>query len=207
MTITETMNRETRREAIRKHYQNETTGESTTGAALALSWHRRGDLLTVTTARGAEVLRAVTITGAPLKTERPEDENRAHCRRIALELDSFVNGEVYRCPDCGEILELPDDVGDKYRCPRCETVNEVDDLEQLGIYDFLEDVYDIEYRIGSDRELRSVQIMVACGGPNIYLNTASKNVELYWGGERAWYPMSYDAAAALDEWAEELYRC
>jgi hypothetical protein len=75
------------------------------------------------------------------------------------------------------------------------------------LYDWAEDILDIEYRCGSDKELRSVQIMVTCGGPNIYVDTASKSVELYWWGDRASYPISYDAAAELDAWAEEYWRC
>ena len=84
-------------------------------------------------------------------------------------------------------------------------MNDVYDLEQLGIWDFLTDVYDVEYRCGSDREFRSVRVMVACGGPNIYLDSASKDVELYWWNERARYPMSEEAAAALETWGEEYW--
>lgn len=139
----------------------------------------------------------------PVRTA--EDENRSHCKHIAQELDAYANGEVYTCPDCGEILHLPDDVGDRYRCPHCEAVNDVNNLEQLGIWDFLSDVFDVEYRCGSNREYRSVRVMVACGGPNIYLDSASKDVELYWWNERSRYPMSYEAAEALDQWAEDYW--
>lgn len=195
-------------EPVRKHYLNDTTGESTTSAAQAMGWHRRGDLLTVTTSRGGEVLRSVTIAGAPTAPARPaEDENRAHCRRIAQELDAYVHGEVCTCPECGEEIRLPEDVGDRYRCPHCGTVHDLEDLEQLGIWDFLADVYDIEYRCSSEREWRSVQVMIACGGPNIYLDSASKDVELYWWSERARYPMSYEAVEALESWAEEMWSC
>lgn len=171
-------------------------------AAEAMAAHRQGKNVVVWYHDG----HTLTITGAAQKPARTaEDENRATCRRIAQEIDAYADGGVYRCPDCGEILHLPDDVGDRYRCPHCETVNDVDDLEQLGIWDFLSDVFDVEYRCGSDREYRSVRVMVACGGPNIYLDSASKDVELYWWSERARYPMSYEAAEALDQWAEDYW--
>jgi hypothetical protein len=136
-----------------------------------------------------------------------EYENREHCRRIAESVEAYANGNIYRCPECDEIIELPDDVGDKYRCPDCETVHDIDDLEQLGLWDYFDDALDIEYRIGSDRRLRSVQIMVACGGPNIYIDTASRQVELYWWGDRASYPIDRDVCGEIDTWAEELYQC
>jgi predicted RNA-binding Zn-ribbon protein involved in translation (DUF1610 family) len=188
-----------------KQYARADGTEATRSASEALGWHRAGHDIIV----AAPGKTAVYIHGVTHKTASAyrEDDNRARCKHIAHELEAYVNGEVYRCPECGEILRLPENVGDKYRCPHCCEVNEVDDLEQLGVYDFLEDVYDIEYRCDGRRNYRSVQIMVACGGPNIYLDTASGDVELYWWSDRARYPMSRDAVAALDEWAEEYWNC
>ena len=139
--------------------------------------------------------------------EKSARENRDHCRRIAKELEQYAAGNVYKCPDCGEYITLRDDFdGDKYKCPDCGTVHEIEYLEQQTMWDYLEDYLDIEYRISSDREtVRSVQICVAWGGPSIYLDTETKNVELYWWGDRASYPMSYDVCDALDEWAQELW--
>lgn len=177
-------------------------------AAQAMQAHRNG--LTVSVGIYTDCTRfikKVDIPGAKQPERNADDDNWTHCKHIAHELEAYVNGEVYRCPECGEILRLPENVGDKYRCPHCCEVNEVNDLEQLGVYDFLEDVYDIEYRCDGRRNYRSVQIMVACGGPNIYLDTASGDVELYWWSDRARYPMSRDAVAALDEWAEEYWNC
>lgn len=179
--------------------------EETTSAIQAMTWRRDGRRVTVWGHHPNGEQYHVTIPGTP--QPEPHDENRDHCKRIAEELEAHTNGTVYRCPDCGEILELPDDVGDKYKCPHCGTVSEVDELEQLSVWDYLEDALDIEYRIGSDKQYRSVCIMVACGGPNIYIDTASKSVELYWWGDRASYPISTDATDAVDEWAEELYQC
>ena len=146
---------------------------------------------------------------ANMTQEETNLENRNHCKRIAEELEEYVNGEFYRCPECGErcnVEESENENGDTvYKCS-CGCVTEYEP-EQLGLYDWAEDILDIEYRCGSDKELRSVQIMVTCGGPNIYVDTATKSVELYWWGDRASYPISYDAAAELDAWAEEYWRC
>lgn len=135
-----------------------------------------------------------------------QHENDRHCQRIAEELENYCAGTVYRCPECNEIFTAPEDC-EVYRCPDCGHVANIDEYEQQSIYDFLEDCLDIEYRMSSRHELRSVQIMVAFGGPNIYIDTGSNKVELYWWGDRASYPISSDAAEELDAWAEELFNC
>ncbi len=187
------------------------TGENFVSATEAMKAHKNGASVSVGIyTDNMQFVKKVNIPGAARPERDAEKENRAHCEHIALELDAYVNGEVKRCPDCGEIHRRGwDDVGDVFKCPNCGEVADVDVWECLGVWDFLEDVYDIEYRVsGRARDaLRSVCIMVACGGPNIYLDTETKNVELYWWSERAWYPMSGEAVAALDAWAEEMWCC
>lgn len=145
---------------------------------------------------------------AQQKTDR---ENWEHCKSIALKLDRIAEGSAYKCPHCGEIIFWSDDqyYDDEatYTCPECgETFDECD-LEPVSLYDYFSDVYDIEYRIGSDRQFRSVRLMVACGGPNIYIDTASGNVELYWWTDRASYALSSDTIDAINAEFEEIYAC
>lgn len=181
--------------------------EVTTSASTAMKWHRMGRRVTVWGYLPDGSQYHVTIPGAKQPERNADDENRAHCKHIANELESYAEGHVYRCPECGEEIRMPDSVGDKYRCPHCHNVADVEDYEQLSVYDFLSDVYDIEYRIGGDGEYRSVKIMVACGGPNIYIDTAEAAVKLYWWSDRAEYLISYAARDAVNEWAEELWGC
>lgn len=192
---------------FRKSYINSRTSECTESAREAMIWHRNGDDVQVNTywnMPGKTGLHNVVhVHGAHVAKI---DENRERCRRIAENVEACASGNVYRCPDCGEIIELPDGVGDKYRCPDCETVHDVDDLEPLSLYDYFEDCLDIKYLIGSDREtVDAVKIMVTCGGPNIYIDTESHNVELYWWGDRASYPIDYDTCNEIDNWAQELF--
>lgn len=180
--------------------------EATHSATKALSWHRAGHDVIV--ARHGD--RSVYVHGAPQEAPREEDENRDHCRRIAEEIDAYAAGEYKRCPGCGEIHRRNwDTIADVFRCPECGSVGSVDDWETLSLWEYFNDAFDIEYRVaGRARDaLRSVRVMVACGGPNIYVDTASRAVELYWWGERASYPVSYDAAEIIDEWATELWCC
>ena len=192
-----------------KIYLNHTTTERGASATEAMSWHRAGDVVQVLTYdENGKELSDVMIKGGVKPFER--DENTAHCKHIAEELDNYVNSNVRKCPDCGaEICRDWDDVGDLFKCPECGAVGDPDWWDVLSVWDFLSDVYNVEFRTNGKHtdDLRSVQIMVACGGPNIYLDTASRDVELYWWCDRARWPMSYDAVEALNDWAAEYWGC
>ena len=196
---------------MRKHYINCRTGEDTPSATQAMVWHRAGDLVQVNTfynePKKTGLASVVHVTGAARKERNAEEENRDHCKRIALEVEAYADGRVFRCRECGEDHHLPEDVGDKYRCPTCGTVQELDSMEHLGLYDYMTDILDITYHVSSRKEYQSCEILVAWGGPNIYINTETAEVNLYWWSDRASYPLSYEARDAIDEWAEEMYLC
>jgi predicted RNA-binding Zn-ribbon protein involved in translation (DUF1610 family) len=140
------------------------------------------------------------------------NENREHCKAIAERLEAVAEGTVYRCPECGEWItfdnEQYDDENASYTCQECGATFDECDLEAVSFYDYFEGgVYDVEFRVGSDREYRSVKIMVACGGPNIFIDTAAGAVMLYWWTDRAEYPLDPDTIAAVNEWAEEWFNC
>ena len=145
------------------------------------------------------------------------NENREHCKRIAEALELYADGNGYKCPHCGEVHEMTlyeaneheNEAGDIcYTCPCCGWDIIENQLEAASIYDYFEsDIYDIEYRIGGDREYRSVRIMVACGGPNIYIDTQKKAVLLYWWNESAEYPLLSDTCEVIDEYFEDLFNC
>lgn len=143
--------------------------------------------------------------GRYLGKKYSQHENNNHCKKIAEDLADYASGRVYTCPECGETITAPEDA-EKYRC-KCGFVGDLDEYEQQSMYDYFEDCLDIEYRCSSDKEYRSVQIMVACGGPNIYVDTASRKVELYWWMDCADYPLSYDTVEAVDDWATDYWGC
>lgn len=153
---------------------------------------------------------------AETRQEKTDRENREHCQRIAEDVEAYAAGNYYKCPDCCgvhhwdavEESEHEDEAGwAVYTCPDCGAEIAEDDWEQQSLYDYFSDCYDIEYRCDSKREYRSVCIMVACGGPNIYIDTSSKAVELYWWTDRARYYLSSDAVDAVDDWAREYWDC
>lgn len=80
-----------------------------------------------------------------------------------------------------------------------------EDDEQATVYDVLEDVYSVKFIVDGEREYEDVRLMVACGGPTIWLNTETMNIELYWGGDEMCLPMDYDAVSEIRAYGESLY--
>lgn len=138
-----------------------------------------------------------------IETDR---ENREICKRIALELDAVAAGEMYRCPECGQLVRLEFDEDGRAKCPDCGAEVRDEDAEQACMYDCFGDVFDVEYRISASGELRSVRYMIACGGPNIYVDTGAGSVNLYWWTDHASYDLSREAIEAIEEMAEDIYK-
>lgn len=143
-------------------------------------------------------------------TQKETDrENFETCKRIAQELEAFAEGRYIKCPECGEWIEAPEDDDEKITCPECGETIDADEAECSSIYDYFDntELYDIEYTCGSKKEYRGVRLMVACGGPNIYIDTMEKAVKLYWWTDRAEYALLSDTVEAIDQYFEELFEC
>ena len=134
-------------------------------------------------------------------------ENFEHCRSIADELTEVAEGVLYKCPHCGEWYSIEDaaETEDGHICPNCSEEIEDSEAEQVTFFDYFEDVFDIEYTIDSNGDYRAVRLMVACGGPNIYIDTATASVELYWWTDRASAYFDRSAADEIDAVFQELY--
>lgn len=198
---------------MRKTYINSRTGETTASATQAMKWHRAGDHVQVNTfynePRKTGLANVVHVPGAILKKKTRLDENTAHCKAIANDIDDYVSGNIRTCPHCGETIQRNEWDMFWFQCPECGVDSDPDTWDQKSVWDYLSDVYNVEFRVsGKNADYpNSVQIMIACGGPNIYLDTATKDVELYWWTEKARWPLSYAAVEALDEWAAKYWGC
>lgn len=70
-------------------------------------------------------------------------------------------------------------------------------------YDWLEGALDIEYIVGSDREYRGARVLVAFGGPNIWVDTRRGVVEGHWWLDDA--TAAYNDALGLDDALAEYW--
>jgi hypothetical protein len=79
------------------------------------------------------------------------------------------------------------------------------DGEPLSAFDYLQDALDIEYIVNSKKEYLGARVLVAFGGPNIWVNTRTKTIEGYWWADKA--TASFEDGIGLDDALEELYNC
>lgn len=78
--------------------------------------------------------------------------------------------------------------------------------EEGNAYDYLKDALDIEYVVNSKGEYLGARVLVAFGGPNIWINTRTKTVEGYWWTTQA-SAGYWEDALGLDDALEELWNC
>lgn len=191
-----------------KRYINHRTDERTTSASLAKHWLEAGDRVQVDTLNPSGSLHnSVVIDGKKTETEKEKTdrENWDHCRTISDEIDGYVNGNYRICPDCGETVYISDSVGDKFKCYRCGGINNPYYFENLSLFDYFENMLDIEFIINSRREFSATRICIAYGGPSIYIDTDERAVCLYWWSDSAKYYLRSDTVNAVNDWAEDYY--
>ena len=65
------------------------------------------------------------------------------------------------------------------------------------------DVYDVEWITHQDHSYKAARLLVAGGGPNIWVNTQTEMVEGYWGADEiSWH---FQDNIGLDDYLEELH--
>ena len=104
--------------------------------------------------------------------------------------------ESYVCECCGHTFE-----SDLDECPECHS----DDIHEFTAYDYLSDIIDVEYVLNSSRECIGARILVAAGGPNIWINTRTNQVEGYWWGDTC--IKTFDDSLGINNAVIDLFNC
>lgn len=108
---------------------------------------------------------------------RTDNENREYLLRVREEIENHYNG----------------------------TTDE--DGEEVGLYDYLNNVLDFSLTIDSRMHYQSCKVWIALGGPNVWLDTAERALKLAWGGEREEIYLDGDICDEIDSYFEEIYNC
>ena len=74
-----------------------------------------------------------------------------------------------------------------------------------GASEWMEGVYDIRYIVDREKRYFSAELLVAGGGPTIWVNLNTMEVEGYWGSDRVTEPFIDNLD--LDGYCEEMYGC
>ena len=108
------------------------------------------------------------------KSETCEEQLRRMCKDIAEEITEGKTQEYIREPEI-----------------------------ELTAEKFMDHVYDIRYIVDREKRYMGAELMVAGGGPNIWVNLDTKYVEGYWGGDKVEQPFTDNIG--LDDYCEEMY--
>lgn len=90
-------------------------------------------------------------------------------------------------------------------CKNNNWIKECEDIEEPSAYEYLNDMLDIQYIVNSESEYLGARILIAFGGPNIWINTLNNTVEGYWWGDT--FITHFDDELGVDEVAREMWEC
>ena len=68
-------------------------------------------------------------------------------------------------------------------------------------YEYMKDVYDIEWITQNDHTYKAARLLVAGGGPNIWVNLQTNTVDGYWASDK--FSWGFQDAIGLDEYLQE----
>jgi len=75
---------------------------------------------------------------------------------------------------------------------------------ELPVFDWMCDALDIRWIVDNDLNYLGAEVLVAFGGPNVWVKTIGQKVEGFWWGDYAKAEYANDPMG-LDEYLRELY--
>ena len=150
------------------------------------------------------------------------NENYERCKAIAENLEQVASGDYFMydgglypidTEDFSEVKgctiqqeNIFGDIHTFYVMPDGTMLFE-GDIEIATVGDYFNDFYDVDYVISNDKKYKACRVLVAFGGPNIYIDTWACQVQLEWWGEHAEAHIPENLCRAIDEFFEMLYNC
>ena len=75
--------------------------------------------------------------------------------------------------------------------------------DHITASDWMEGTYDIRYYVDQGKRYLGAEILVAGGGPTVWVNIYTQQVEGYWGGDKVLAPFIDNLD--LDGYCQEMY--
>ena len=85
----------------------------------------------------------------------------------------------------------------------CKNIAEDITAGREDVHRWMEGVYDIEWITFNDNSYKAARLLVAGGGPNIWVNLQTGTVDGYWWGDTC--KVSFEDNLGLDEYLEDLH--
>ena len=86
---------------------------------------------------------------------------------------------------------------------QCKHIAETISTPLEDVHEWMNDVYDIEWITFNDHKYKAARLMVAGGGPNIWVNLQTGTVDGYWWGDTCKH--RFEDNLGLDEYLEDLH--
>jgi len=84
-----------------------------------------------------------------------------------------------------------------------DSISDPDKEHEETAGDWMENVYDIEWITFNDHIYKAARLLVAGGGPNIWVNLQTNTVDGYWGCDKVTW--GFVDNIGLDDYLEELH--
>lgn len=72
-------------------------------------------------------------------------------------------------------------------------------------FDYMADVLDIHYMVNADRTYHSARLLIGFGGPNVWIDTRTRQLEVYWGSSSESRELPGEFIDEVDNAAAELW--
>ena len=118
-------------------------------------------------------------------------------------LAPLIKGEKKQETCEEQLRRMCKNIADGISSPEMITNEETGEKREQSAGDWMEGTYDIRYYVDRDKGYLGAEILVAGGGPTIWVNTYTKYVEGYWGGDKVEQPFADNLD--LDGYCEEMY--
>ena len=88
----------------------------------------------------------------------------------------------------------------------CKSIAEdISNGDGTSASEFMDSTYDIRYIVDREKRYMAAELLVAGGGPTIWVDTFTKEVRGYWGSDKVLEPFIDNIG--LDDYNEEMYGC
>ena len=102
-----------------------------------------------------------------------------------------------------QLVRMCKNIADDITSPEMVTDEETGEKREQSAHEWMEGTYDIRYIVDREKRYYSAELMVAGGGPTVWVNLNTMEVEGYWGSDRVNVPFIDNLG--LDDYCEEMY--
>lgn len=136
------------------------------------------------------------VNGEPMIIDDMDEWKQSEWEDLKAE---FLKKHPFTEPNDKEVYESEDE----YVIDNIGEVDDIDEPEQMSITDYINDnsLGDIRFEVDGKMELYGGKVLLAFGGPNIWLH--DDEIRGYWGGDTETWSLCSNARDALMEFFQE----